>query len=112
VPFREPNPGGFLATHQYVPAVSFVLVFALSSARIPPFSTGGLAEQLGTREYCADPFFRRKSNCWLSEIKTLWPECPATVSKDAHILVLNSSKKNPAISCGRPSESISLSTET
>jgi len=79
-----------------------------SSARIPLFSTGGLAEQLGTREYCADRFFRRKLNRWLSEIRTLWPECPATVSKDGHILVLNSSKKNPAISCGKPSESTSF----
>ena len=80
------------------------------SARIPLFSTGGLAEQLGTREYCADRFFRRKLNRWLSEIKTLWPECPAAVSKDRHILVLNSSKKNPAVSCGKPSGSISLPT--
>lgn len=81
-----------------------------SSARIPLFSTEGLAEQLGTREYCADRFFRRKLNRWLSEIKTLWPECPAAVSKDRHILVLNSSKKNPAVSCGKPSGSISLPT--
>jgi hypothetical protein len=49
-------------------------------------------------------------NRWLSEIKTLWPECPATVSKDGHILVLYSSKKNPAISCGKFSGSISFST--
>lgn len=76
----------------------------------PLFSTGGLADQLGTREYCADRFFRRKLNRWLSEIKTLWPECPATVSKDGHILVLYSSKKNPAISCGKFSGSISFST--
>ena len=80
------------------------------TAQIPLFSTGGLAEQLGTREYCAARFFRRKLNRWLSEIKTLWPACPATVSKDGHILVLNSSKKNPAISCGKPSESISFPT--
>src|SRR5262252_6396723 len=45
--------------------------------RIPLFSTGGLVEQLGTREYCADRFFRRKLSHWLSEIKTLWPECPS-----------------------------------
>ena len=81
-----------------------------SAMRIPLFSTGGLAEQLGSREYCADRFFRRKLNRWLSEIRALWPECPATVSKDGHILVLNSSRKNPAISCGKPSESISFPT--
>ena len=81
-----------------------------SGARIPLFSTGGLAEQLGAREYCADRFFRRKLNRWLSEIKTLWPECPAVVSKDGHILVLHSSKTDPAISCGKPIESMSFST--
>ncbi len=79
-----------------------------SGARIPLFSTGGLAEQLGAREYCADRFFRRKLNRWLSEIRTLWPECPATVSKDGHILVLKSSKKNPAISSGNPHDSATV----
>src|SRR5499427_7464300 len=44
-----------------------------SAVRIPLFSTGGLADQLGTREYCADRFFRRKLNHWLSQIKILWP---------------------------------------
>ena len=81
-----------------------------------PFLTGGLAKQLGTREYCADRFFRRKLNRWLSEIKTLWPECPAAVSKDGNILVLNSSKQNPAVSCRktlnpRPLRKESSSTE-
>lgn len=65
--------------------------------RIPLFSTGGLADQLGTRQYCSDRFFRRKLNQWLAEIKTLWPQCPAALSKDGLTLALRSSKKNPAI---------------
>jgi hypothetical protein len=73
-----------------------------SVVRVPLFSSGGLAEQLGAREYCVDRFFRRKLNHWLSEIKTLWPECPAKISKDAQFLLLNSSKKSPAISCAKP----------
>jgi hypothetical protein len=70
--------------------------------RIPLFASGGLADQLGSREYCADRFFRRKLHRWLSEVKTLWPECPAEVSKDGQILILSSSKKTPAIACGKP----------
>jgi Plasmid encoded RepA protein len=69
-----------------------------SAVRIPLFTSGGLADQLGTREYCADRFFRRKLSRWLSEIKTLWPECPAGISKDGQTLVLHSSRKTPAIS--------------
>lgn len=78
--------------------------------RIPLFTTGGLADQLGTREYCADRFFRRKLSHWLSEIKALWPDCPAEISKDGQILVVNSSKKHPAISCGKTAGQIAFST--
>lgn len=77
-----------------------------SAIRIPLFSTGGLADQLGSREYCADRFFRRKLSHWLSEIKTLWPECPAEFSKDGQTLVLMSSKKNPAIAA--PAHSLNI----
>jgi len=81
-----------------------------NAVRIPLFLSGGLIDQLGIREYCAGRFFRRKLNHWLWEIKTLWPECPAGISKDGQILVLNSSKKNPAISCGKPPGFVSFST--
>ena len=66
-------------------------------ARIPLLAAGGLTDQLGTHDYCADRFFRRKLSHWLAEIKTLWPSCPAALSKDGLTLVLQSSKKNPAI---------------
>jgi hypothetical protein len=81
-----------------------------SAVRIPLFTSGGLADQLGTRDYCADRFFRRKLNRWLSEIKTLWPKCPAGISKDGQTLILYSSKKTPAISCGKPCEPGNFST--
>ncbi|MGH9398318.1 MAG: replication protein RepA, partial [Terriglobia bacterium] len=73
------------------------------SVRIPLFTSGGLGDQLGIREYCADRFFRRKLNHWLSEIKVLWPECPAGISTDRQTLVLRSSKRNPAISAVKKS---------
>lgn len=65
--------------------------------RIPLFSTGGLSEQLGTGQYSADRFFRRKIRRWLHEVRALWPECPASLSKDGQSLILHSAKKNPAV---------------
>jgi hypothetical protein len=68
------------------------------TVRIPLFASGGLADQLGTRQYCADRFFRRKLNHWLAKIKMLWPECPAVISEDGGMLILRSSKRTPAVS--------------
>jgi hypothetical protein len=73
-----------------------------NAGHIPLFLTGGLADQLGDREYCAGRFFRRKLNYWLRQIKALWPECPARIAKDGQTLVLNSSTKSPAISFEKP----------
>lgn len=67
------------------------------AAHIPLSTRGGLADQLGTGDYCADRFFRRKLIHWLAEIKTLWPSCPAVIAKDGRTLILRSSKKTPAV---------------
>ena len=68
------------------------------SVRIPLFTPGGLADQLGSIEYSADRFFRRKLSHWLGQVKTFWPDCPAQISADGQSLLLFSSKKVPAIS--------------
>jgi hypothetical protein len=67
------------------------------SVHIPLFTPGGLADQLGSREYSADRFFRRKLTHWLAEVKTIWPQCPAEISIDGQTLILHSSRKAPAI---------------
>ena len=67
------------------------------SVRIPLFTSGGLADQLGSREYTAGRFFRRKLIYWLAEVKTIWPRCPAQISQDGQTLILHSSRKTPAI---------------
>ena len=67
------------------------------SVRIPLFGTGGLSDQLGTEEYSADRFFRRKIRRWLREVQALWPQCPASISADGQSLVLYSAKRNPAV---------------
>ena len=74
-------------------------------ARIPLFTTGGLANQLGSGGYCADRFFRRKLNRWLAEVKAFWPDCPAQISPDGLALTVHSSKKSPAVSTGPKTDS-------
>jgi hypothetical protein len=70
------------------------------SVRVPLFGAGGLSEQLGTADYSADRFFRRKIHRWLHEVQILWPECPASISADGRSLVLYSAKRNPAVVTG------------
>jgi hypothetical protein len=67
------------------------------SIRIPLFGAGGLSDQLGTEEYSADRFFRRKIRRGLREIQALWPQCPASIWADGQSLVLYSAKRNPAV---------------
>jgi hypothetical protein len=62
------------------------------------FTPGGLADQLGSIEYSADRFFRRKLSHWLGQVKMFWPDCPAQISTDGQTLLLHSAKKVPAIS--------------
>jgi hypothetical protein len=66
-------------------------------ARIPVFGPGGLNEQLGTTEYSLDRRFRHTIVGWLKKVKAFWPECPAAVTHDRRILIVNSSRKFPAI---------------
>jgi hypothetical protein len=61
-------------------------------AHVPLFSEWGLANQLGTREYSNDRFFRRKINFWLRQVRVLWPECPAHVSDDGNCLLIAPSR--------------------
>jgi len=70
------------------------------SVRIPLFGAGGLSEQLGAADYSADRFFRRKLHRWLREVQTLWPECPASISKGGQSLILYPAKRKPAIVAG------------
>jgi hypothetical protein len=78
------------------------------SVRIPLFTPGGLADQLGSIEYSADLFFRRKLSHWLGQVKTSWPDCPAKISADGQTLVLYSSKMRSAIARKTPKPSVRL----
>ena len=68
-----------------------------SYTRIPLFGPQGLSHQLGSTEYSADRFFRRKLQHWLRQVKVVWPECPAFLPDDGQALVVRRSKSSPAI---------------
>ncbi len=63
--------------------VAFIRCFtAQGEERIPIFGSGGLTAQLGSVEYSRPRRFRAKLEQWLDVIRTLWPDCPARISKD------------------------------
>jgi hypothetical protein len=56
--------------------------------RIPIFGPFGLAEQLGSVEYSRPRRFRVKLEQWLDTIRALWPECPARITSDGRMLLI------------------------
>ena len=62
--------------------LSYRCFTAKGEARIPIFGAGGLTAQLGSVEYSRPRRFRAKLEQWLDVIRTLWPHCPARISKD------------------------------
>jgi hypothetical protein len=49
---------------------------------IPIFGEFGLANQLGCVEYSRPRRFRAMLDQWLTVIRAIWPDCPATISTD------------------------------
>ena len=53
---------------------------------VPLFGEWGLTHQLGSVEYSRPRRFRAMLDQWLATIRTLWPACPAKVSRDGRQL--------------------------
>jgi hypothetical protein len=47
--------------------------------RVPLFGDFGLVSQLGSAEYARRRKFREKLEGWLDLVRTMWPECPASI---------------------------------
>ncbi len=62
--------------------LSYRCFTAQGEERIPIFGSAGLTAQLGSVEYSRPRRFRAKLEQWLDVIRTLWPDCPARISKD------------------------------
>lgn len=50
--------------------------------RIPLFGDFGLISQLGSAEFARPRMFREKLDGWLDLVRTMWPNCPASIDKD------------------------------
>ena len=69
--------------------LSYRCFVAKGKEMIPLFGPCGLANQIGSIEYARPRRFREKLDGWLEEIRVLWPECPAKISKDGTGLEVN-----------------------
>ena len=62
---------------------------ARGKERIPLFGAFGLVSQLGNVEYARPRKFREKLERWLELVRTLWPECPASIDADGNGLIVD-----------------------
>ena len=62
---------------------------ARGKERIPLFGSFGLVSQLGNAEYARPRKFREKFERWLDLVRTLWPECPASIDADGTGLIVD-----------------------
>lgn len=69
--------------------LSYRCFVAKGNEMIPLFGPCGLASQIGSIEYARPRRFREKLDGWLKDIRVLWPECPARISKDGTGLEVN-----------------------
>lgn len=62
--------------------------FAKTTIRIPIFGPGGLMAQLGCLQGQEPREVRRRLKEWQSLIKTCWPTCPNTLSRDGELFMV------------------------
>ena len=71
--------------------LSYRCFMAKGPETIPLFGPYGLTQQLGCIEYSRPSRFRAMLEQWLQSIRSLWPDCPATISRDGwHLQVRRS----------------------
>jgi hypothetical protein len=68
--------------------LSYRCFLAKGEERVPLFGNWGLVSQLGNVSYSRPRKFREKLEQWLDLIRTMWPECPARVSRDGGLLIV------------------------
>jgi len=59
--------------------LSYRCFTAKGRERVPLFGEFGLVGQLGSTEYARPRKFREKLEGWLDLVRTMWPECPASI---------------------------------
>jgi len=62
--------------------LSYRCFTAKGRERVPLFGEYGLVSQLGSVSYARPRKFREKLDGWLDLIRTMWPECPASINSN------------------------------
>ena len=62
--------------------LSYRCFTARGRERVPLFGDFGLISQLGSADYARPRKFREKLEGWLDVIRTMWPQCPASIDPD------------------------------
>ena len=62
--------------------LSYRCFTARGRERVPLFGDFGLINQLGSTDYARTRKFREKLGCWLDLIRSMWPECPASIDEN------------------------------
>jgi hypothetical protein len=62
--------------------LSYRCFTARGRERVPLFGDFGLISQLGSADYARPRKFREKLEGWLDLIRTMWPQCPASIAQD------------------------------
>ena len=69
--------------------LSYRCFTARGRERVPLFGDFGLVSQLGSTEYARPRKFREKLEGWLDLVRTMWPECPASIDRDGTGLLID-----------------------
>ena len=62
--------------------LSYRCYVAKGRERVPLFGDSGLVSQLGSADYSRPRKFRERLEGWLSLVRAMWPECPASIDSN------------------------------
>ena len=69
--------------------LSYRCFTARGKEHVPLFGDFGLVSQLGSTDYARPRKFREKLEGWLDLVRTMWPECPASIDRDGTSLFID-----------------------
>jgi hypothetical protein len=69
--------------------LSYRCFTAKSEEQVPLFGAFGSVSQLGSAPYARPRKFRERLEQWLDLVRRMWPECPARIGRDGHVLIIN-----------------------
>jgi hypothetical protein len=62
--------------------LSYRCFIAKGRERVPLFGDSGLVSQLGGADYSPPRKFRERLEGWLNLVRSMWPECPASIDSN------------------------------